>query len=54
MEQLHEQTMIVARLREHIKERTVRMERVLDKEEEKEVQLTKQVSMKLYRATGEK
>ena len=46
--------MIVARLRDHIKERAERVARVLNKEEEKEVQLTKQVSMKLYRATGEK
>jgi len=46
--------MVVARLRDHIKERAERVERVLNKEEEKEVQLNKQVSMKLYRATGEK
>jgi len=44
--------MIVARLREHIKERAVRVERVLNKKEDKEGQLEQQVGRKLYRDTG--
>ena len=54
MEQLHEQALVVARLREHIKQHAEKVERVLNKEEEKEVQLGKHASLKLYRATGEK
>ena len=54
MEQLREKAMVVARLRERIRERAEKVERVLSKEEEKEVSLKQQVSLNLHRATGEK